>query len=134
MSALPPPLLGGAEPTGVEHPRSGDEGFVFKLRCARGAYNNAVRYVKLEDVTFHTLRHTFASWAIIKGASLKELQELLWHASLTMTMRYAHLSPERLRSAVARLDELTSGVILAEVAPDRAQEQAHEPTALRKSA
>ena len=33
--------------------------------------------------------------------SLKELQELLGHASLAMTMRYAHLAPERLRAAVA---------------------------------
>jgi len=45
----------------------------------------------------------------MRGVSLKELQELLGHASLAMTMRYAHLAPERLRSAVSRLEGLTRG-------------------------
>jgi hypothetical protein len=40
----------------------------------------------------------------------KPAPELLGHASLTMTMRYAHLAPERLKHAVSRLDGLTSGV------------------------
>ena len=84
-----------------------DSGRVFQTRKLRTAYENAVATAKLEDVTFHTLRHTFASWAMMRGASLKELQELLGHASLTMTMRYAHLSPDRLRSAVSRLNGLT---------------------------
>jgi len=59
-------------------------------------------------VNFHTLRHTFASWAVMQGVTVKELQELLGHASLTMTMRYAHLAPEHLRTAVSRLEGLTS--------------------------
>jgi len=74
----------------------------------RKAYENAVANAKLDDVNFHTLRHTFASWAVMRGVSLKELQELLGHSSLAMTMRYAHLAPERLRSAVTRLEGLTS--------------------------
>jgi site-specific recombinase XerD len=52
----------------------------------------AVEAAELDDVNFHTRRHTFASWAVMRGVSLKELQELLGHASLTMTMRYAHLA------------------------------------------
>jgi hypothetical protein len=58
-------------------------------------------------VTFHTLRHTFASWAVMRGVTMKELQELLGHASMAMTMRYAHLAPEHLRTAVTRLEGLT---------------------------
>jgi hypothetical protein len=40
-----------------------------------------------------------------KGATLPELHGLLGHATLAMTMRYAHLAPEHLRSAVSRLDD-----------------------------
>ena len=83
-------------------------GRVFRKQSLRKAYENAVGNAKLDDVNFHTLRHTFASWAVMRGVSLKELQELLGHSSLAMTMRYAHLAPERLRSAVTRLEGLTS--------------------------
>jgi site-specific recombinase XerD len=64
---------------------------------------------KLEDVTFHTLRHTFASWAMMRAVSFKELKELLGQGSWAMTMRYAHLAPEHLRTAVSRLAGLTAG-------------------------
>jgi integrase len=87
-----------------------DTGRVFRKQSLRKAYENSVS----NDVNFHTLRHTFASWAVMRGVSLKELQELLGHGSLAMTMRYAHLAPERLRSAVARLEGLTSGQPAAE--------------------
>ena len=89
-------------------------GRVFRTKSVRKAYENAVANGKLDDVNFHTLRHTFASWAVMRGVSLKELQELLGHSSLAMTMRYAHLAPERLRSAVTRLEGLTSGKPAAE--------------------
>jgi integrase len=102
-------------------------GPVFRTRDIRTAYENAVKAAKLDDVTFHTLRHTFASWAVMRGVSMRELQELLGHATLAMTMRYAHLAPEHLRTAVSRLAGLTSH---AEVASDRAQGRAHEPSSL----
>ena len=82
-------------------PRAG--GRVFKTRFIQTA-NNAVAAAKLDDVNFHTLRHTFASWAVMRGVTLKELQELL-HASLAMTMRYAHLA----LSASARLSAGSRG-------------------------
>jgi len=44
-----------------------------------------------------------------RGATLPEVKDLLGHSSLAMVMRYAHLSPEHLRSAVGRLD----GMLLA---------------------
>jgi hypothetical protein len=39
-----------------------------------------------------------------RGASLQEVKDLLGHRSLAMTLRYGHLAPEHLRSAVARHD------------------------------
>ena len=44
-----------------------DAGRVFRTRNLRTAFENAVETAKLEDVTFHTLRHTFASWAMMRG-------------------------------------------------------------------
>ena len=42
---------------------------------------------------------------MMRGAKPVEVQELLGHASLTMTMRYAHLSPSARRAAAELLDE-----------------------------
>jgi len=99
------------------------DGRVFKTRYIQTAYNDAVAAAKLDDVNFHTLRHTFASWAVMRGVTLKELQELLGHASLAMTMRYAHLAPEHLRTAVSRLEGLAS----LQPASVSAQASAQEP-------
>jgi integrase len=70
----------------------------------RKSWERAVEKAGLDDIRFHDTRHTFASWAIQRGVSLPELQQPLGHATLTMTMRYAHLAPEHLRSAVSKLD------------------------------
>ena len=51
------------------------------------------------------LRHTFASHLIMRGRSIKEVQELLGHSDIKMTMRYAHLAPEVKREAVMVLDQ-----------------------------
>lgn len=45
----------------------------------------------------HVLRHTFASHFMINGGNILTLQRALGHASLAMTMRYAHLSPDHLQ-------------------------------------
>jgi integrase len=70
----------------------------------RSAWERAVKVSKVTDFTFHDLRHTFASWCVQRGTTLPELKDLLGHGTLSMVLRYAHLAPENLRSAVSRLD------------------------------
>lgn len=49
----------------------------------------------------HVLRHTFASHFMMNGGNILTLQRILGHANVTMTMRYAHLSPDHLQEAKA---------------------------------
>jgi site-specific recombinase XerD len=52
----------------------------------------------------------------MRGAPLKAIQELLGHATIQMTMRYAHLAPEVARDAVRLLDEPRGSGVAAEPA------------------
>ncbi len=51
------------------------------------SFTSACKKAGLEDFRFHDLRHTFASYLVMKGVGLKAMQELLGHADLKMTMR-----------------------------------------------
>ena len=45
-------------------------------------------------ITFHGLRHTFASHWVMHGGDLFKLQKLLGHSTIEMTLRYSHLAPD----------------------------------------
>jgi integrase len=57
-------------------------------------------------ITFHSLRHTFASWLALQGETILTIKELLGHKTLAMTQRYAHLMPDQKRIAALRLENL----------------------------
>jgi len=85
-----------------------------KQRCGLDiskTFARAINNLKLNEnvtddrhkVVFHTLRHTFASWLAIDGVPLYTISELMGHATLEMTKRYAHLCPDSKRDAVAKI-------------------------------
>src|SRR5439155_25713377 len=85
----------------------GAKGYAFGSRnwhTFRSAWEGALSVAGIEGFRFHDLRHTFASWPVQRGRTLKEVQEALGHQTITMTMRYSHLAPDHLRAAVAVLD------------------------------
>jgi integrase len=57
-----------------------------------------------KKITFHNLRHTFASWLAISGEPILIIKELLGHKSIAMTLRYAHLIPDQKRQAILNLE------------------------------
>ena len=64
------------------------------------SWNAARIRAGMPDLRVHDLRHSFASFLVNAGRSLYEVQELLGHADIRTTSRYAHLSRERLIAAV----------------------------------
>lgn len=71
-----------------------------RYRSLRSPFRTACRRAGIEDMRFHDLRHTFASWAVQSGVDLYRLSRILGHTTLQMTTRYAHLSTDHLHEAV----------------------------------
>lgn len=69
----------------------------------------ACKRAGLRRIGWHCMRHSFASHLVMRGVPLKAVQELLGHATIEMTMRYAHLSPNVRRDAVSVLDAPATG-------------------------
>tara|TARA_R110001592_G_scaffold4251_4_gene23829 strand:- start:85 stop:1359 length:1275 start_codon:yes stop_codon:yes gene_type:complete len=98
----------------------GDSDLVFPSPITGKRFDNIKKtWVKLvkdadvEEFRFHDCRHHFASMLVQKEVDLNVVRELLGHASLTMTLRYAYLSPDNTANAVALLDAPTNVVPMA---------------------
>jgi integrase len=83
----------------------------------RTVFTTALTRACIKAFRFHDLRHTFASHFVMRGGSLRALQEILGHADYKMTLRYSHLSPAHLRADMDRLDGLTGNRISKMIRP-----------------
>jgi integrase len=98
----------------------GDGGrLLTKGECKRPLWR-ACRLAGLRLIGWHVLRHSFASHLVMRGVPLKAVQELMGHATIEMTMRYSHLSPDVRRDAVRTLDvnATSNGNLMATKAAD----------------
>ncbi len=92
--------------------RKKDTGYVF-ISPDNGPYDSQrllrqlhkVRHLAgLREFGWHMLRHTFATQLTAKGAPIAAVQSLLGHSTIVMTMRYAHVAPSTLRTAIDLLN------------------------------
>ena len=78
---------------------TGQRLFAYAYSAFRDAVDRSGLILQDGQLT-HVLRHTFASHFMMTGGNILVLQRALGHASLTMTMRYAHLAPDHLQEVV----------------------------------
>lgn len=64
------------------------------------AWVAVLKAAQIPAFRWHDLRHTFASKLAMKGVPLNTIRDLLGHADLKMTLRYAHLAPDSKAAAV----------------------------------
>jgi integrase len=75
-----------------------------RMAAIGSAWKRSLKRAGIEKFRFHDLRHTWASWHVMSGTSLQELMELGGWKSYEMVLRYAHLAPEHLSNAAARIE------------------------------
>ena len=74
----------------------------------RSWFSPCLADASIEGYVWHSNRHTFCSWLAMAGATIKEIQELAGHKTITMSARYSHLSPEHRLSVIDRIAAATS--------------------------
>src|SRR5262249_16869627 len=77
-----------------------------KILDIRTGFVNACKRAGIANFRIHDMRHSFAAAFVSAGGDLYVLKEILGHKSITMTQRYAHLSPSYKIKAIDRMNNL----------------------------
>lgn len=76
------------------------------------AFKTACHRAGIEDVSYHTIRHTFCSRMVQAGVPLYAVQQIVGHSTPVMTQRYAHLAPAQASQvAVQVLNSLQAATV-----------------------
>jgi len=78
-----------------------------EVKDIKSSYKTAKQKAGIRGLTFHDLRHTFASRFIMRGGQQQALMKMLGHSSPSMTQRYTHLSHNYLADAMSVMNKST---------------------------
>ncbi len=82
-------------------------GTEYSTRSAQKVFENAKNKAGItKEITFHGLRHSFATHLLEKGVDVKFIQEILGHFNIKTTMRYIHVRKELLVNIVSPIDDI----------------------------
>lgn len=77
---------------------------LFSLAVKPMGFNKGISDPR-QKLSFHGLRHTYASWLVESGVSIYVVREMLGHASTAMSERYSHVGQNSMRDAVKSLEQ-----------------------------
>jgi integrase len=108
LNAKAKEVLSGLKEKKEQIPQTRDSRYLFPARDGsrkghiqdlRVPFEKVCEAADIQNLRIHDLRHSFATIAVMSGASLQEVQKLLGHSDIGMTQRYAHMVDDSLRRA-----------------------------------
>jgi site-specific recombinase XerD len=87
-------------------------GLPYSSRSAQLIFHKARQMAGIrKEVSFHVLRHSFATHLLEKGIDILYIKDLLGHYSIKTTERYLHVKKDELITIINPLDELYKGKV-----------------------
>lgn len=85
----------------------GENGEPIAHRAIQQVYSDTVRFAGItKQGGIHTLRHSFATHLLESGTDIRYIQQLLGHESILTTMRYTHVTADKISTLKSPLDSL----------------------------
>jgi len=75
-----------------------------KFDNCKKAWSSLLKAAEIKFFRWHDMRYDFASRLVMRGVDLNTIREILGHSDIKITMRYAHLAPQKKRTKINMLD------------------------------